>query len=299
MKKQNEYGNQLKLAALSLLGELPNFFALLFSAIGTRAIIMFVDLIDTASNVLRNVFVLLVSNSLKKDLRHKYNYGVGKIEALTSLLCDFVMMISLLVVLGFAVVHIIDPRPAEEFLWFAVCVKVANLLGDGYLYLSQKKINEEADSPVFDSALATAVKNLLFDSASFVVILTMLLFGKVRLFWYLSPVLSLILGIYILILTIKRMAQTVPVVLDRTADPAIQARIQETLNEYFDHYDMIKNVKSRLDGGTTIVDLELSFTPETTYREITDIIHTISVALSEKIPNCEVTLHIAGAREDN
>lgn len=298
MKNKNEYESQLKLAALSLLGELPNFFALLFSAIGTGAVIMFVDLIDTASNVLRNIFVLLVSYSLRKDLRDKYNYGVGKIEALTSLLCDFFMSISLIVVLCFAVVHIVDPRPVDDFLGFAVAVKVANLAGDGYLFYSQRKINKEADSPVFDSAMTMVIKNLMFDSASFLVLILMLLFRKVRLFWYLSPVLSIFLGTYILVLTIRRMIQTTKVVLDRTTDEAVQTLIMQTLNDYFDRFDMIKNVKSRVDGGTTIVDLELSFTPDTTYLEITQIIHVISVALSEKIPNCEVTLHIAGIREN-
>ncbi len=293
-KNKNEYDRQLKLTLLNLLGELPNFCALLFSAISTRAILVFVDLIDTSGNVMPNLLVAFISKRLKKDLSYQYNYGIEKIEAMASMLCDFVMVVSLVLMLGFAIKDIIIPRPVGDFLLFVVFVKVLNVSGDLFVYWRQKKICKKSDSLVLKSALSVAIKNVIFDMTSLTALVLIALFGDIKVFWYLSPVISLMLGGYLLYVTIIRLNTTIGVMLDKSTDEDTRFTILQTLTTLYEKYENIINVQSRMNGSTVVVDLNLGFAPDMTYAQMKEIADTFATELSKKLDKCDVSLRITG-----
>lgn len=293
---KEDYKKQLRLSMFNIAGEVPNFTALLISAISTRAVLVFVDMIDTAGNLLRNILITLISFRLRKDLHYRYNYGVGKVEALVSMLCDFVMVLSLGMMMGFAVRDLIVPRPIGDFLLFTVVVKAANVTSDFFIYFKQKKICRDSDNLVFRSAMSVAVKNLIFDLTTFFALILMQIFGDVKAIWYLSPIVSLVLGAYLLFKTIKRIRETFGIILDRSADEEVQVAILQTLTSFYEKYDAIENVRSRVSGGVVFVDLDLGFAPGMTYSEMREIADGFETALSEKVPNCEVSLCIRGEK---
>ena len=293
---KEEYKKQMRLSVFNIAGEIPNFTALLISAISTRAVLMFVDMIDTAGNLLRNILIALISVRLRKDLHYRYNYGVGKVEALVSMLCDFLMVLSLGLMMGFAVRDLIYPRPIGGLLLFTVIVKAANLTSDIFIYWKQRKICKSSDNLVFRSALSVATKNLIFDATTLAALLLMQIFGDIPAIWYLSPVVSLVLGGYLLFKTIMRIRETFGIILDRSASENVQVAILQTLTTFYDKYDAIENVRSRVSGGVVFVDLDLGFAPGMTYSEMREIADGFEKALSEKVPNCEVALCIRGEK---
>lgn len=294
MNQREEYDSQFMISVLNLLGEMPNFFALLFSAISTRAIIVFVDLIDTSSNVLRNLLVVFISRKLRRDLRFEYNYGVGKVEALSSLICDFILTLSLTVMLGFAVMDLINPRPAGDFILFVVIVKIINILGDLLIFVKQKKLCDISDSLVMKSSYSVALKNLTFDLTSFSALVLMHLFGDYRLFWYISPIVSVLLGGYLLANTIMRLSETINVMLDKSADESVQKAIRDTLQTLVPQYNGEGDVGTRVSGGVIIVELDLRFDDRTSYGDMKLLADRFSEALAKKVPNCRVSLRISG-----
>lgn len=297
-KKNDEYSKQMRLSIVNLLGEMPNFCALLFSAISTKAVLVLVDLLDTASNVLRNVLIVLISRKLRKDLRFQYNYGVGKIEAMSTLVCDSIMMISLLVMFGLAIHDLIEPRPAEGFMIFALCVKIVNVLGDVYMFFKQRRLAKTSDSLVFKSAFAVSVKNLIFDLTSLVALILMNVFADVKAFWYVSPVVSIILGSYLIYTTVKRMNETIGVMLDKSADEKTQMAILQTLTTFYEKYDEVENIQSHVSSGTVYVDFVLTFSPDMTYTEMKEIADQFYTELSKKVAKCEVSLRIIGTNKE-
>lgn len=297
MENKTEYESQMKLTVLSLLGETPNYIALLISALSTRSILIFVDMLDTAGNMLRNLLVLLISGKLRKDLRFTYNYGVGKIEAVASIVCDGIMVLSLTVALCFAVRDIIWPHPAEGLILFALVVKLLNVGGDVFLLWRERKLCRASDSLVLRSSLALAVKNLAFDLSTLIALALMSVLGRYRVIWYVSPVCSLVLGVYLIINTWKRMRETAVVILDKATDEPTQMLIMQTLAQFYEKYEALENVQTRISGGTVIVDLTLGFHPEMSFAEMKGIADDIASAMGEKIPKCEVSLRIPGKTE--
>ena len=88
MSNKDGYEKQKNLSFIQFLAETPSFIAVLVSAILSKTILVFVDLLDSFGNILRTAMVTILSKKLSKDLRFEYNYGVGKIEAIASLICD-------------------------------------------------------------------------------------------------------------------------------------------------------------------------------------------------------------------
>lgn len=89
---------------------------------------MFVDLLDSFGYLLRAAIVAILSKKLTKDFRYEYNYGIGKIEAISSLLCDGIVFFGLLLTLGMSVYSIIHPTQPSGFLIAVAGLKMLNVI---------------------------------------------------------------------------------------------------------------------------------------------------------------------------
>ena len=114
MSNQNGYKQQKNLSIAQLLAELPNFVAISVSAIVSRNLLVYIDLLDSSMYLISLGLIIFLSRKLTKDLRYEYNYGVGKIEAISSLLCDGMGFFGLLITLGFSVQAIIIPKQPRK-----------------------------------------------------------------------------------------------------------------------------------------------------------------------------------------
>ena len=86
MSNKSGYKQQQNLSSVQLLAELPSFAAVLVSALLSRNLLVYIDLLDSAMYLISLVLIVILSRKLTGDLRYEYNYGVGKIEAIASLL---------------------------------------------------------------------------------------------------------------------------------------------------------------------------------------------------------------------
>ena len=148
MSKNSDYKKQQNLSFAQLLAELPSVVAVLVSAILSRTILVFVDLLDSFGNLLRTAMVTLLSKKLSKDLRYEYNYGVGKIEAIASLLCDGIVLFGLLITIGMSVYSIIIPERPSDLVIAVVGLKIINVSFDTAFYVKQRKILKTLSSAI-------------------------------------------------------------------------------------------------------------------------------------------------------
>ena len=86
--QQEAYKKQESITGLQFLTELPNFVLVLASAVVSHSLIVWLDFVDTLGNLLSEAIVAAQSRLMSRDLRYEYNYGVGKIEALTTFFTD-------------------------------------------------------------------------------------------------------------------------------------------------------------------------------------------------------------------
>mgnify|MGYP002508332695 CR=1 FL=1 len=168
MSNKSGYKQQQNLSFVQFLAEVPSFIAVLFSAILSRNLLVFVDLLDSFMYLINLGLTIFLSKKLRKDLRYEYNYGVGKIEAISSLFCDGMAFFGLLFTLGLSVRAIIFPEQPSDLVIAVVGLKVINVCFDIVFYVKQRKITKMHNSAISKANYAEALSSLLFDSIALV-----------------------------------------------------------------------------------------------------------------------------------
>jgi divalent metal cation (Fe/Co/Zn/Cd) transporter len=290
--EKKHYRRQAEISIFLLLGEVPNCIIVFLLALSTRSLIVYADLIDSLSLLLRTFCMLFLSKKLRKDLRFEYNYGVGKIEALVSLALDFLLLMSVGLMIFFAITDLIDPQQPSETIGIAVLFKVICVALDFVVFWKQYRLCKQSNSFLLKSELSVRIKSLVFDLISFLALLLVYLFRDNRFIWYFSSIFCIALSIYLITTVVLRMRVAVKEVLDKTADENIQKAVLKTITANYDKYDEFIGIKSRVAGGVVFIELELGFDDNTTVVEVQQLVNDIHELLKDEIPECKVSVNI-------
>lgn len=292
--KKESYQNQQKVSLWSFLTELPNFVAVTISAIVSGSLIVWMDFVDSFCNVLNSGFVALLSGKLRRDLKYEYNYGVGKIEAISSLACNGILICGLIFMLVSSVNDLFSPKEPSGLLIYVVALKVINVAFDAVFLRAQYKIKKETKTAIATTEFHASLKSFLFDSVALVSILICWLFRDVHVVWYFSPVICIALSIWFFVGAIQRSRESVRMLTDRTLPEEEQMKIMSVLSGFHDRYEEFEFLSTRMSGNTAYIDLKLNFKSDTTYEEIKALCAEITEKIKEQIEDCSVSIVIDG-----
>ena len=290
MSNKSGYKQQQNLSIAQLLAELPSFVAVLVSAILSRNLLVYVDLLDSSMYLISLVLIVVLSQKLTKDLRYEYNYGVGKIEAIASLLCDGMGCFGLLITLGFSVQSIIRPEQPSDFVIAVVGLKVINVSFDTAFFVKQRKITKIHSSAISNANYAEALSALLFDSVALVSLFVMWLLRNNPIGGYISPVVSIFVAIYLMSGYVKRIRQALTELTDKTLPEEEQMKILSILTRHYDSYSQVHSVNSHKSGDCIRIDMHLSFERNTSFEEILTLKKQMQDELDSQFGNCIVNI---------
>ena len=290
MSNKSGYKQQQNLSIAQLLAELPSFVAVLVSAILSRNLLVYVDLLDSSMYLISLVLIVVLSKKLTKDLRYEYNYGVGKIEAIASLLCDGMGCFGLLITLGFSVQSIIRPEQPSDFVIAVVGLKVINVSFDTAFFVKQRKITKIHSSAISNANYAEALSALLFDSVALVSLFVMWLLRNHPIGGYISPVVSIFVAIYLMSGYVKRIRQALTELTDKTLPEEEQMKILSILTRHYDSYSQVHSVNSHKSGDCIRIDMHLSFERNTSFEEILTLKKQMQDELDSQFGNCIVNI---------
>jgi divalent metal cation (Fe/Co/Zn/Cd) transporter len=290
MSNKDGYKKQKNLSFIQFLAETPSFIAVLVSAILSKTILVFVDLLDSFGNILRTAMVTILSKKLSKDLRFEYNYGVGKIEVIASLICDGIVFFGLLSTVGLSVYSIIFPEQPSDLVIGVVGLKVINVSFDTAFFVKQRKILKTHRSAISETNYAAALAALLFDSVTLVSLLVMWLLRNNTIGGYISPVISIFVAIYLMYGCIKRTKRALDELTDKTLPEEEQMKILNILTRYYSSYSQFHSINSHKSGDVTRIDIHLSFEQDTTFEEILTLKKQMQEELDSLFGNCIVNI---------
>ena len=290
MSNKSGYKQQQNLSIAQLLAELPSFVAVLVSAILSRNLLVYVDLLDSSMYLISLVLIVVLSKKLTKDLRYEYNYGVGKIEAIASLLCDGMGCFGLLITLGFSVQSIIRPEQPSDFVIAVVGLKVINVSFDTAFFVKQRKITKIHSSAISNANYAEALSALLFDSVALVSLFAMWLLRANPIGGYIAPVVSIFVAIYLMFGYVKRIRQALTELTDKTLPEEEQMKILSILTRHYDSYSQVHSVNSHKSGDCIRIDMHLSFERNTSFEEILTLKKQMQDELDSQFGNCIVNI---------
>lgn len=290
MGNKSGYKQQQNLSIAQILAEVPSFVAVLVSAILSRNLLVFIDLFDSFMYLISLSLVVVLSKKLTKDLRYEYNYGVGKVEAISSLLCDGIAFVGLLFALGLSVHEIIFPEKPSDLVIAVVGLKVINVSFDIAFFVKQRKITKIHNSAISKANYAEALSALLFDSVALVSLFAMWLLRDNPIGVYISPVVSIFVAIYLMFGYVKRTRQSLIELTDKTLPEEEQMKILNILTRHYDSYSQFHSINSHKSGDTTRIDIHLSFEKNTTFEEILALKTKMQEEFDSQFGNCIVNI---------
>lgn len=290
-EKKGNYKNQAMLSFLQFLSELPNFIVVTVSALLTGSMIVWMDFIDSLGHFLRAFMVLILSKRLSKDLRYTYNYGVAKLEDITVLLCDGIVMCCLTIATLSSIFGLINPNQQSGLLGLVAIWKVLGVTLDSLFLFGQYKIKKSGDSVLAKSNFSAILAALLFDAANLISVLLVWIFNDQVWTWYFSPVVSIMLAIYLGFHCIKRVRKAISELSDKTVSEEEQMHILRAFTRYRGRAKL-RSVKSHRVGDCANIDLELSFNDDVTYAEMVEIKAHLQEQLSKDISKSTVNIII-------
>lgn len=288
--QQEAYKRQQRITGLQLLSELPNFVLVLLSAIVSHSLIVWLDFVDTLGNLLSEVIVTVQSRRMSRDLRYEYNYGVGKVEALTAFFTGAIELSGLLCIAVVSVMQIVSPESPSDLLIYVVALKVVNVLFDLWFLRGQAKIRAVNPSAIAETEYLGNIGALAFDGGALLALLAVWLLREHHVSWYVSPVLSLVIALVMMVFCVKQIHHAMMELADKTLPEEEQLKILKVLNRHNGEYRRFDSIRSRYTGTTVTVDLAVTFDEGTTYRQIEDFRDAVQRELTEEIPNCRVSV---------
>ena len=290
MSNKSGYSEQKNLSSIQLLAEVPTLIETLLSAFFSGALLLYVDLLDSLGYIIRYALIIILSKKLSKNLQYEYNYGIGKIEAISSLLCDGIVLFGMFLTSCISVYSICFPSKPSDLLIGVAGFKLYDIIWDLAFFVKQRKILKNHHSAIIETNYAAALGALLFDVIAFVSLMAMWLLRNNPIGGYISPVVSIFAVVYLTNGCIKRIKTALNELTDKTLPEDQQMKILNILTKHYNSYSQFHSISSRKSGEVTMVDIHLSFEEDARVEDVADLQKQMQEELNSQLGNCVVNI---------
>lgn len=277
---------------LNLVMEGVNYIAVIVSVVLTFSVAMLMDLLTSTCNFLRITICFFLSKKMQKNLKFTYNYGADRLEGLTTLFCDVLMVLGSLIISGVAIYQLFVPREVSGFILVAVIFKVVCVIADiGILvpeYIAYKNTKTKIAKNVYEGMLAS----FALDFGILMGVFMSMIFKNWSGVGYIEPIISIIIGIYVIAKAVQRIKTGISELTDVTLDEESQMKILKVVNKHFDEYESFVGINSHRFGEKIFIDLDFSFSQNTTYENMKTFLDEISNELKADFPESDIKLSI-------
>ena len=221
----------------------------------------------------------------------KFEYGLGKLENISSLFVGLVMLLSFLIITANSVHSIIVPGHIQGIgLWISIGSQVVYLGINGSLWIKNRRLSKSAPSPLMDSQ--TKLFLTRFIGNAFILLSLGLSMALSGFGWsdYIDPAASMVIALSILSATLGIFSSSLYDLLDRTLEEERQIVILAELARHFHDYEELHGIRSRRSGAQVYVEIFLEFDPEKKMAEIQQVIDTIRHDIEQKLQGSSVTI---------
>jgi len=268
------------------LGLILNIISVIFA----NSTVLVADLFNSTMEFVAVTMSWLTLRRLRNDSRAVFNYGLGKIENLASLIIGFFILLSVLVMTFLIINRLLHPVHLKGFgIVLGIACTFIFAIINGRLWWQSWQHKRNAPSPIVEAQLRLfAVKTL----ANICMFLNFVVSMTVSQPWvmYLDPLTSCITLAFMINCGWHLIRHSVHDLLDRSLGEPLQILITKQLAAYFDSYNSLDGVRSRYSGRQIFIEIFLGFNAGKTLGETQFVMDGIKANLEKEIPHSEVTI---------
>lgn len=284
------YKKQVKVALIGLIAEIPNLVLTIILAFQANTVLCWIDTVVSVSVVLHYLIVVFVSQKMARENGDKYNYGLERLEVFTSFICDLIISLTMLILLGSSIYGLIYPqRPQDSIFWFMI-LKSANTAFDIYFLINGIMIVKKRRSRLNETELNNYLNNLIHDALILIATIVCYLLRDKDISGYLSSIVGIICILYFLYSYIKHIRTLVKEMADVSIPISKQDDLLDIVINNSKGIQKIKAVNCHTLNGILYVDVILIFLDETTYAEQCDFLKIITQKIQEIHPKAKVRI---------
>ena len=244
--------------------------------------------IDSILDIAVSMFNYFAISKAEKAPSEKFNYGLGKIEALAAVIEGTVITISGLFIFYKGLMNIIEKRPIE-YLGSSIGVMVISIILTGALVVYLGYVARKTNNMVIKSD-ALHYKTDLFSNSAVLASLTIVYFTG----WnWIDGVFGIAIAIYIIKEAYELIKEGTLMLLDVALDEELVENIKKIITDQPEvtgfHY-----LKTRRSGDTNFVDVHVVFTPEISLMDAHRVSDTIEEEVKKLDPSSRwhITIHL-------
>lgn len=238
----------------------------------------------------------LVLRRIRRGQSHAYDYdyGIGKLENLSSLFVSLLMLVCLGIVIVNAVYNLIHPSHISgPGVWVSMVSQVVYAGVNGVLCLRSRRAAAAESSPVMASQASLFFTKTVANI--FILVSLVLSLSLSRFSWalYIDPLASLLIAGSILLAASGIFTHSCRDLLDRTLEEEHQILILRELTRHFHEYENLHDIRSRRSGSHVFIEILLEFTADRKVGEVQEIVERMCRSLEQQISNSRVTIGLA------
>lgn len=263
----------------------------LTALVAASSSVLLADFFKTVLELIAVLLAWLAIRRINKGTDARFEYGIGKLENLSSLFVGILMVACLLIIATTAVRSIFHPSHISGIgVWISIVSQIVYSIVNGYLCFTSRRTAKLESSPIMASQAR------LFMSKAFAnvfILLSLVLSKALASFsWasYIDPASSLIIALFILLAALGTFSSSFHDLLDCTLEEKSQIIILRELARCFDTYDALHGIRSRRAGNRVFIDIFLEFSPDKTIAEVQPVIDQLRKNLEERIQGSRVTV---------
>ncbi len=261
------------------------------AAILSGSIVLFADAVKCANEILATFFAYLTIRKMARGGAGTYDYGMGKMETVTSIITGGVMFISLALVFFVAIYRIVVPAElVQEGAMLGVVLMIVGVCMNSWLWRKNFLLNKQSPSPIMDSQWRLFRTKAFSDFSVLAALVASLAFSHYSWSLYIDPLASFIIAGFLFFSGYRGITSSLSDLLDKTLDEELQMVIVKELAVFFNDYTALHGVRSRRSGANVYIELHLEFDGDLKMCEVQETINRIKASLEAHIPHSTVSI---------
>jgi ferrous-iron efflux pump FieF len=287
----DSYAKKQRTVLTSLIIDFVLWIPDIVAAALSGSIVLFADAVKCLNEIIATFFAYLTIRKMAKGGAGAYDYGMGKLETITSVMTGGVMFISLVIVFFVALYRVAVPAElVHDGVYLGIVLMVIGVCMNSWLWLKNFRFNKREPSPIMDSQWRLFRAKAFSDFSVLVALIASMELSAYSWSLYIDPLASFVIAGFLLFSGYRVITSSLPDLLDKTLDEELQMVIVRHLAAFFHDYTALHGVRSRRSGSNVYIEIFLEFDSEKKMGEVQAIINRIKVSLEAHIPKSSVSV---------
>lgn len=253
--------------------------------------VLLADFLKTTIELIAITLSWVAIRRINRGGGKKYEYGLGKLENISSLFVGLVMLLSFLIITANSVRSILAPSHIHGIgLWISIGSQVIYLGINGGLWFKNRRLSKSAPSPLMDSQTRLFLTRFIGNAFILLSLGLSMAFSGHGWSEYIDPAASMVIALSILSATLGIFSSSLYDLLDRTLEEERQIVILAELARHFNDYEELHGIRSRRSGAQVYVEIFLEFDPEKKIAEVQRVIDTLRRDIEAQLQGSRVTI---------